>query len=341
MKRIFRLIVISICFSLVSTSNSFADQTLNFDLNNFVGDGLGPGNENPNYTISGISDGDVITINVTNSTDGFLGYINNGAGNSITANGSANNTGQFFGFGDLSSLVLDQAIMGSYTIVVTIGAGGILDSTIPEERDLADVTPSPATAYGKLILDWRMNPNQANWKYVSLIGGAVPVPPSLLSSLSFLTQSSQPTLSLSNSTAACTPGVYNDSSGSQTDIKSAVYTLYINGEAKSQAVIDGDRSIAPHMFAPITQGLSGVATATSATWDLKDYSNYSARCEVTVLKNGSMFSSSTETIYDSAYYAAIEAKKATEEAARQAALVEFNSKENRLKRMAKAAKAGN
>lgn len=144
----------------------------------------------------------------------------------------------------------------------------------------------------------------------------------------FLVQTTSPALSLTTSIASCNPGTYKYARKGSANVQSLIYTLYVDDKAVSRLVHDPSRSLSPGSYALI-DGPAGTASATGATWDLSKLSNYKVYCEVSAHTSGASLSSTTETLYDSAYYAAIEAKKAAEETARQAALVEFNSKENR------------
>lgn len=158
----------------------------------------------------------------------------------------------------------------------------------------------------------------------------------------YLVSAANPSLELKDGFATCTPGKYKFATGGEADIKSVVYTLYVDGVAKSRVAIDGEGAVVPHMFAPISQELSGVASLESATWNLAGHSNFNTHCEVTVLKQGSSLVSNSATVYDAAYYAAQEAKAAEAEKARQQAVVENFTKEARdLRKRIRARESGN
>ena len=83
------------------------------------------------------------------------------------------------------------------------------------------------------------------------------------------------------------------------------------------------------MLAELKNTYSATATLTGATFDMAGKTNYNASCKVMVTQGTTVLSASSEAIADAASIAAAKAKAEAEEAARQAALVEFNSKENR------------
>jgi hypothetical protein len=304
----------------MSVGQASANQTINIDLNNFQSDGLAgrAGSQLPNYNIYGVSDGDVLTINVSNSAQGFLAYINNGAGNSINVNDGAsvnvtNNTGQFFGAGNLSSLVINSAIVGSYTATITLGANALLDPTIATELDIANGTPSPFNALGRFILEWRQSgANQVNWKQVSILNNGTPRAssggPVVLRTGNALRLDAAGTTTEKNNVVSCTPGKYTFLNGGSTaeiaKVQSYVYTLLVNGKAVSTLSSDNFKSVASHLFPTIAGNMAGTATLEGAMWDLKGMSNYSVQCQVYATQSSGNVQSVTTAVHDSIALAA-------------------------------------
>ena len=305
-------VITLITFLIGSVGTSFANQTVNIDLNSFQSDGLGA--VYPNYTISGASSGDVITINVANATQGFLGYINDGAGNSINiSNGGAlnvtNNSNQFYGAGTVSSLVYNSAITGSYTATVTLGANAQFDLANPTEAGLANQTSSPTSSLGYLILEWRQGlGNQANWKAISIVGTGVAVTSPVILAGNRLRVDSVGTTTEKNNIVSCSPGKYTFLNGGATPetakVQSFVYTLLVNGKAVSTLSSDNFKTANSSFFPTIAGNLAGTATLEGATWDLKGMSNYSAQCQVYATESGGNIQSVTTGTYDSVALAA-------------------------------------
>jgi hypothetical protein len=309
-KRALAIILSFLTFSLVSLSQANANQTINIDLNNFQNDGTIQGR--PNYNIYSASDGNILTINVSNAAQGFLAYINNGVGNSINVNNGAalnvtNNTGQFFGAGNLSSLAVDSAIAGSYTATITLGASSLFDRTIATELQVANSTSSPLNTLGWLVLEWRQNGvNEANWKAVSILNNGTPR--GLVTGGNALRLDTAGTTTEKNNVVSCTPGKYTFLNGGSTPevakIQSYVYTLLVNGKAVSTLSTDNFKSVASHLFPTIAGNMAGTATLEGATWDLKGMSNYSAACQVYATQSSGNIQSVTTEAHDAVALAA-------------------------------------
>jgi hypothetical protein len=312
-KRGLAIISSLLAFSFVSVSQASANQTIDIDLNNFQSDGLVSGL--PTYNINGAADGNVLTINVTNSTQGFLAYINNGAGNSINiSNGGAlnvtNNSGQFFGAGNLSSVAYNTNIVGSYTATITLGANSLLNPTIQSELEVANATGSPSSALGWLVLGWRMGGSDANWKQVAILNSGTPrsSTATILRTGNALRLDTQGVTTEKNNVVSCTPGKYTFLNGGSTaetaKIQSFVYTLLVNGKAVSTLSSDNFRSVASHLFPTIAGNMAGTATLDGASWNLAGMSNYSAQCQVYATQSGGNLQSVTTTAHDSVALAA-------------------------------------
>ena len=305
--------ILAIAISLFGINTAGANQTINIDLNNFQNDGLGA-NGYPNYTIYGASDGDVLTVNVSNASQGFLAYINNGAGNSINiSNGGAlnvtNNSGQFYGAGDLSSIAYDSTISGSYTATITLGANSSLDPTIASELSLANQTTTPSSALGYVMLEWRMGANSQNWKQISILSsGVAQSSNTVLRTGNTLRVDSVGTTTEKNNVVTCTPGAYTFLNGGSTaetaKVQSFVYTLLVNGKAVSTLSSDNFKSVPSHLFPSVAGNLAGTATLEGATWNLAGMSNYSAQCQVYATQSGGNVQSVTTAAHDSVALAA-------------------------------------
>jgi hypothetical protein len=308
-KKVLSAVASALIFSIAGTGHAQANQTINVDLNNFQDTGT-DGDGNPGIAVNNATAGDVITINVTNSTEGFLGYINDGTGNSInTSNGGAlnvtNNTGQFYGAGDVSSVSYDSAITGSYTITVTLSNSPALSSTNAFENGVATQTLSPASALSWIVLDWRNGlVNKANWRSISILGSGSAV----TRTGNALRLDAAGTTTEKSNVVSCTPGKYTFLNGGSTaevsNIQSYVYTLLVNGKAVSTLSSDNFRSVASHLFPTIAGNMAGTATLEGATWNLAGMSNYSAACQVYATQSGGNLQSVTTTAHDSVALAA-------------------------------------
>jgi hypothetical protein len=336
-KKLLLIFSSAICIVFGNSTASLADQTVSVDLNNFNDDGLGL--NYPNTTISGVNDGDVITINVSNATQGFLGYINDGAGNGINVNNGAavninSNTGQFFGAGTLSSLVYDNTIVGSYTVTLTIGANSILSRGVATEADVADETSDSNNAVGWLVLEWRQGMvNAANWKQISIVqsGVAASIPSS------HLMVSEALSASMKDNSFTCTPGTYKMAS-SEVNVSSFIYKLYLNNQLVSTVVNDAGRIIPATMLQGAVTKLPGTLTGSSLTWDTSAFKDYTAHCEITAFASSSSSNSSSETFADSAYKARVAAAAQAWEDQRSAATAANFTKDMREMRKRLAAR---
>ena len=302
----------------MSSSQAKADQTINIDLNNFQPDSnLGAdGLALPNYFVLGLSDGERVTLNISNSTGGFVGYINNGAGNSININNGAgvnvtSNAGQFFGAGNLSSVAYDANIIGSYVATVTFGAGAPMDRTIGIENALAiSGGQSPDNVLGLLALNWRMTDFDGvgpDWKQITFFNNGTPRATTTRTG-NDLRLNTAGTTTEKNNVVSCTPGAYTFLNGGSTPetakVQSYVYTLLVNGTAVSTLSSDGFKTVAAHMFPTIAGNMAGTASLEGATWDLKGMSNYSAQCQVYATQSGATTKSMTTAAHDAVALAA-------------------------------------
>ncbi len=337
---------IIVAASLFFPSSAYADQTIAIDLNNFQDDGLG--RLYPNYTISGVNDGDVVTINVSNAAEGFLGYINDGAGNSLNvSNGGAvnitNNTGQFYGVGSVSALSYNNVISGNYTVTVTIGAEGLFSQNEMNEKPLADETSDPLNAVGWLVLEWRDNfVNQNNWKQVSLVRSGSPATSRASNSLKVL---SRPEMTQEGNQLTCTSGSYKFLNGGSTEeeskLEALIYTLYIDGVATSRVGSENLSVIPTHFFEPISGQIAGSANLESATWDITGSENFDAYCTVYAWERGANMQSSSIVISDVVKKSIATAKAEEMERQRALATAANFTKEAREARKRAAARATN
>jgi hypothetical protein len=151
----------------------------------------------------------------------------------------------------------------------------------------------------------------------------------------------RPELLVSDGKLSCSAGAYRFSSGSTADIHSVVYTLVVNNEPVSRIAYDTASAVAPHMFAPITQTISGVATKEMAMWDVSNLSNFDARCEVSVIKSGAMFNALSNEFSDSVKVAAANAKAQAWEDQRASATAANFTQQAREMRKRIAARSGN
>jgi hypothetical protein len=318
-KKVVATLASVLIFSIVGTGQAQADQIINVDLNNFQPDtNVGAdGIAIPNYFVYGENDNSVVTVNVSNSSLGFLGYVNNGAGNSINIQNAGslnvtNNTGQFYGAGDLSSLAYQTAISGSYTATITFGANALLNRNIATEDQVAiGHGASPDNALGWLLLNWSGEPG-ATTKQISFFNNGTPR--GLVRTSDALRLDSAGTTTEKNNVVSCTPGKYTFLNGGSTpqasNIQSYVYTLLVNGKAVSTISSDGFKSVASHLFPTIAGNMAGTATLEGASWDLKGMSNYSAQCQVYATQSGGNIQSMTTTAHDAVALAAAAAEAA-------------------------------
>lgn len=135
----------------------------------------------------------------------------------------------------------------------------------------------------------------------------------------FLVSESAPTLNVVNGTAACTPGKYKFASGSSVEIQSVIYTLVLNDQRVSQLAFDSVGAISAQMLSPVKQSVSGVATKNSALWNLNGKEDYTAHCEVTVVKSGATFNATSDEYQDATFKSKIAAKAQAWEDQRSAA----------------------
>jgi hypothetical protein len=297
-KKVMATLASVLIFSIVGAGNAQADQTINIDLNNFQQDGLQFGN--PNYNVYGITDNSQVTINVTNSIGPFLGYVNKSTGSSInvvaTGVNATSPTGQFYFPDDVTSLALENNIIGSYQVTLNFGATARLNTTSQGDLGVAIYTPDQNNAAGFLILEWTFN-GSGTWRNVSLLTSGRPVTPNALR------LDSAGTTTEKNNVVSCTPGKYTFLNGGATaetaKVQSYVYTLLVNGMAVSTLSSDGFKTVASHLFPTITGNMAGTATLEGATWDLKGMSNYSAECQVLATQSGGNTQSVTTAANDS------------------------------------------
>lgn len=283
MKRlVFRLVGIFLSVTLLGQNVVNADQSVTLDLSNFQSDGLAL---YPNYSVYGISDGDRVTLTVQNSAEGFLGYINDGSGNSISLSSNdivaQNNSGQFYGEGDVSSLVIDQSINGTYTVTVVFGSESKLSRFNYAEDGVAVYTSDPHNSAGLLFLDWRYNGgNEENWKTISFITR------SGNNAGNMLVQETAPVLSQSGKTLICSTGKYTYLNGGSTsqlaNLEAVQYVLYVNGSAVSNVTAGSIYSVPSVMLTNTSNSLKGTGDLSSVSWDISALSDFNAYCEVSV-----------------------------------------------------------
>ena len=318
-KKVFAIVASVLAFSLTTNSVANANQTIDIDLNNFQPDISGGVSANiPNYFVYGVRDGDVIAINVTNAAQGFLGYINDGAGSVININNNAginttSNAGQFYGSGALTSLAYDSTITGSYVATITFGNNSLFNQNASPEGGIAVETTRQNNALGWLLLEWRMGGvNQANWRQVSFFNDGTPRGATRTGNA--LRLDSAGTTTEKSNVVSCTPGKYTFLNGGSTaetaKIESYVYTLLVNGKAMSTLSSDGFQSVASHLFPTIAGNMAGTATLDGASWNLAGMSNYSAECQVHAIQSGANTQSVTTAAHDSVALAAAAAEAA-------------------------------
>ena len=313
-KRMISIVASLLSFSLVSIGQaSAADQTIYIDLNEFQQDATVL--NSPTYNIYGVTDNDRITVNVTNSTGGFLGYINKSAGSSINVVAPGVNatspTGQFYFPEDVTSLALGEAITGSYQINIVVGATAQLTTCggpCPADSGVAIYTTDFNNAAGFLALGWPMN---NPWKNISLVTSGTPrvsLAPRTPRTPNALRLDTQGTTTEKNNVVSCSPGKYTFLNGGSTPetakIQSYVYTLLVNGKAVSTLSSDAFNSVASHLFPTIAGNMAGTATLEGASWELKGMSNYSASCQVYATQSGGNIQSVTNTAHDAVALAA-------------------------------------
>ena len=290
-------------FSFAAAGNAQADQTINIDLNNFQQNRLQF--QYPAYDVYGITDNSQVIINVTNSIGPFLGYVNKSTGSSInvvaTGVNATSPTGQFYYPDDVTSLALENNIIGSYQVTLNFGATARLDTVSTGDLGVAAYTNDPSNAAGFLILEWTFN-GSGTWRVVSLLTSGRPVTGNALR------LDTTGTTTEKNNVVSCSPGKYTFLNGGSTaetaNIKSYVYTLLVNGTAVSTLPSDGFKSVASHQFATIAGNMAGTATLDGASWDLKGMSNYSAQCQVHAFQSGGNIQSVTTTTHDAVALAA-------------------------------------
>jgi hypothetical protein len=290
-------------FSFAAAGNAQADQTINIDLNNFQQNRLQF--QYPAYDVYGITDNSQVIINVTNSIGPFLGYVNKSTGSSInvvaTGVNATSPTGQFYYPDDVTSLALENNIIGSYQVTLNFGATARLDTVSTGDLGVAAYTNDPNNAAGFLILEWTFN-GSGTWRVVSLLTSGRPVTGNALR------LDTTGTTTEKNNVVSCSPGKYTFLNGGSTaetaNIQSYVYTLLVNGTAVSTLSSDGFKSVASHQFATIAGNMAGTATLDGASWDLKGMSNYSAQCQVHAFQSGGNIQSVTTTTHDAVALAA-------------------------------------
>ncbi len=301
-KKIIAAIASFLIFSISGVGQAVADQTINIDLDNFQPDVTVTW---PTQTFDGFVEGDVITINVLNALGRIEGYINNGAGSSITfSQGDYQITdltdpSPFTPAGNMTSITnTTQKPTGTATTVVTLGQNPLLDLTIPAEATYAAFSSNPARSLG-LMAFW----GGTDFKIVNFLGSNQP-----RRTGNALRVDSVGTTTEKANVVSCTPGKYTFLNGGSTaetaKVQSYVYTLLVNGKAVSTLSSDNFRSVASHMFPTIAGNMAGTATLEGATWDLKGMSNYSAQCQVYAIQSGGNIQSVTTAVHDAVALAA-------------------------------------
>ena len=297
-KKVIAALASVLIFSISGVGQAQADQTINIDLGNFQPDVTVTW---PIQTYDGFVAGDVITINVLNALGRIEGYINNGAGSSITFSQGAyqithlTDPSPFTPAGNMTSITNTTGKpIGTATTVVTLGQNPLLDLTNGAEAQYANFSSNPARSLG-LMAFW----GGTDFKIVNFLGSNGP----RASASNALRLDSPGTTTEKNNVVSCTPGKYtflNGGSTAQTaNIESYVYTLLVNGKAVSTISSDNFRSVASHLFPTIAGNIAGTATLEGATWDLKGMSNYSAQCQVYAFQSGGNIQSVTTAVHDS------------------------------------------
>jgi len=308
LKKVFAVFASVLIFSIAGSGQVHANQIINIDLNNFQVDGVVNGL--PTYNIYGITNNDQITINVTNSASGFLGYINKSTGSSInvvaTGVNATSPTGQFYQPNDVTSLYLATSIIGSYQINVVTGATALLDITTTGDRGVAVFTSDYNNAAGFILLNYPSG--SVTWGNISLVTSSRPVSPDN----STLRLDAAGTTTEKNNVVSCTPGKYtflNGGNSAETaKVQSYVYTLLVNGKAVSTLSSDNFKSVPSHLFPTIAGNMAGTATLEGASWNLAGMSNYSAQCQVYATQSGGNIQSVTTVAHDSVALAAAAAE---------------------------------
>ena len=313
-KKVMATLASVLIFSIVGAGNAQADQTINIDLNNFQQDRLQF--QYPAYDVYGITDNSQVIINVTNSIGPFLGYVNKSTGSSINVAATGVNatspTGQFYYPDDVTSLALENNIIGSYQVTLNFGSTARLDTISTGDLGVAAYTNDPSNAAGFLILEWTFT-GSGTWRVVSLLTSGTPRSSSSRTG-NTLRLDSTGTTTEKNNVVSCTPGKYTFLNGGSTPevakIQSYVYTLLVNGKAVSTLSTDNFKSVASHQFPTIAGNMAGTATLDGATWDLKGMSNYSAECQVNAFQSNANAQSVTTAAHDSVALAAAAAEAA-------------------------------
>ena len=313
-KKAFAAISAVLIFSISGAGQAQADQTINIDLDNFQPDVTYFW---PIQTYDGFVAGDVITVNVLNATGRIEGYVNNGAGSSITFSQDdyqitnlTNPANQFDPAGSMASIWNStEKPTGTGIAVVTLGQNPLLDLTIPVEAAYADFSSNPASSLGLVAFY-----SGATWKIVNFLGSN-----ESRRTGNTLRLDAAGATTEKNNVVSCSPGKYTFLNGGATaesaKVQSFVYTLLVNGKAVSTLSSDGFKSVASHLFPTIAGNMAGSATLEGATWDLKGMSNYSAACQVHAFQSGANTQSLTTAAHDAvALAAAAEAAAAAQKA---------------------------
>jgi hypothetical protein len=295
-------------FSFAAAGNAQADQTINIDLNNFQQDRLQF--QYPAYDVYGITDNSQVIINVTNSIGPFLGYVNKSTGSSInvvaTGVNATSPTGQFYYPNDVTSLALENNIVGSYQVTLNFGATARLDTVSTGDLGVAAYTNDPSNAAGFLILEWTFT-GSGTWRVISLLTSGTPRVSSSRTG-NALRLDTAGAITEKNNVVTCTPGKYTFLNGGATaeaaKVQSYVYTLLVNGKAVSTLSTDSFKTVASHQFPTIAGNMAGTATLEGATWDLKGMSNYSAACQVHAFQSNANAQSVTNEAHDAVALAA-------------------------------------
>jgi len=148
-----------------------------------------------------------------------------------------------------------------------------------------------------------------------------------------LSVESAPVLTQNGSSLTCKSsdfGLLNGGVTKQTgNVEAVAYNLLIDGELVSR-VVGGNAASIPATLQPVVSAqYIGTATTSSATWQIGSKSNFAAQCQVVGWQNGASGSAVSNSMDDAGKIAAAKAKVEAEESARQAAVMEFYSKENR------------
>jgi hypothetical protein len=145
---------------------------------------------------------------------------------------------------------------------------------------------------------------------------------------SIIRSSKAPLASIEGSKVSCAPGEFTSGSGAVSP-STVAYTLVVNGAPYARAVSDAYASIPASFYDSFAAKGTGSATLSGATFDIAGLSDYSVSCTVEAFAGATRVLTQSKEVMDSVMTAKLAKAEAEAEAARRAALAEFNSKANR------------